>query len=288
MNTPIFDPAQYKEGVRQGWQKTAEGWHTWMPFISNWLGPATELMLDLADVRVGSRVLDLAAGDGDQSLTTSKRVGPTGYVLSTDIASNMVAFAAQTAREAELHQLEARVMDAEHLEVADTSFDAVISRLSIMYFPNLQQSLREMKRVLKLGGRVAAMVLGASARNPFFSVPVSIIRKHTGRAAPPSGQPGPFSLGEPSVLEDSFRHAGFQSVESHTVSAPVRLASAAECLRWRWETSGTLQRMLTSLSDTQRQQVWEEIEVALQNYEGPQGFESPCELIVGVGRKAQW
>ncbi len=286
MAIPTFDPTEYKEGIRQEWQKTAEGWHTWISFISNWLRPSTALMLDLAEVGPGSHVLDLAAGDGDQSLTAAKRVGPTGYVLSTDIASNFVAFTAQAARDAGLHQLEARVMDAERLEVADTSFDAVISRLGLMYFPSLQRSLSEVRRVLKPGGRVAAIVFSTSARSPFFSIPVSIIRKHTGLAGPPPGQPGPFSLGAPGVLEEAFRHANFMHVESHVVSAPVRMASVKECLRWRQETSGTLQQMLRGLSNTECQHAWDEIETELKQYEGSQGFESPCELIVGVGIKA--
>ncbi len=286
MSTSAFDPAQYKEGIRQEWQKTAEGWHTWMPFISSWLRPATELMLDLADVGVGSRVLDLAAGDGDQSFKAAMRVGPTGYVLSTDIAGNFVAFAAQTAREADLLQLEARVMDSERLEVPDASFDAVISRLGIMYFPHLQQALSEVWRVLKPGGHIAAIVFSTPTRNPFFSIPVSIIRKRAGLTPPPPERPGPFRLGEPGVLEEAFHNTGFTGVKSHVLAAPVRMASATECLRWRQETSGTLQQMLRSLSGTEIQQVWEEIETELKQYEGAHGLESPCELIIGGGLKA--
>ncbi len=286
MSTSAFDSDKYKEGQRQEWQKTAEGWHRWIPFISIWLGPATDLMLDLAGVGSGSRVLDLAAGDGDQSLIAARRVGPAGYVLSTDIASSFVAFATQAARDAGLQQMEAQVMDGEHLELADASFDVVISRLGIMYFPNLQVALRESWRVLKPGGRMAAIVFSTPERNPFFSIPVSIIRKHAGLSVPPPGQPGPFSMGAQGTLEDAFHQAGFQNVESHLVSAPVRMSSAAECLRWRKETSGTLQQLLRGLTDPESQKVWEEIEVEFKKYEGPQGFESPCELLIGVGVKA--
>jgi SAM-dependent methyltransferase len=256
-----------------------------MPFISTWLKPATDLMLDLAKIGTGSRVLDLAAGDGDQSFMAAQRVGPTGYVLSTDIAENFVTFAAHTAEEAGLHQMEARVMDSEQLDVVDASLDAVISRLGIMYFPNPQQALGEAWRVLKHGGRIAVIVFSTSVRNPFFSIPDSIIRKHTGLAPPPPERPGPFRFGEPELLKQAVHDAGFARVESQVLAAPVRMASAAECLRWRRETSGTLQQMLRGLSDTESQQAWEEIETELEKYEGTEGFESPCELIVGAGLK---
>src|SRR5262245_9224811 len=95
--------------------------------VRQWAGPVTDLMLDLVEVVPGQRVLDVAAGDGDQSLVAAERVGPTGYVLATDIAPNLVALAAQSAREHEVQHLEARVMDAENLTLGDESFDVVIS-----------------------------------------------------------------------------------------------------------------------------------------------------------------
>ena len=136
MNTSQFDHIKYKESILAEWQKTAEGYHRWIPFISQWLGPATELMLDLAVLESGAHVLDLAAGDGDQTLAAARRVGATGYVLATDIAPNFVAFAAQSAHAAGLEHVEARVMDGENLELEDAAFDAVISRLKHCQLPS--------------------------------------------------------------------------------------------------------------------------------------------------------
>lgn len=282
-----FDAIKYKDAIRAEWQKTAEGWHRWIPFISQWLGPATELMLDLAAIEPEDHVLDLAAGDGDQSLAAARRVGPTGYVLATDIAPNLVAFAAQSARGSGLENVEARVMDGENLELEDASFDAVISRLGLMYFPNLQRSLREIRRVLKPGGRVSVIVFSTPERSPFFSVPVSIIRRHAQLPSPSPGQPGPFSLGAPGVLGAALREGGFKDVETRLFSAPVRMASGAECLRWREESSGTLQEMLAGLDDSKRQDIWEEIGLEFKKFEGTDGFESPCELVVAVGVKEE-
>ncbi len=285
MSTPSFDPVKYKETTREQWQNVAEAWHRWIPLLSQWAGPVTELMLDLARIGSGTRVLDLAAGDGDQSLMAARRVGPTGYVLATDLAPNLIAFAAQSAREAGLSQMEARVMDADHLELEDASFDAVISRFGLMFFPHRQQALAEIHRVLKPGGRKATIVFTTPDKTPFFSIPIAIIRRQAQLPAPPPGQPGPFSLGASGVLEDALRQAGFREVEARVVSAPLRMASVAECVRWEQETFGALQQMLAGLDEAAQQAVWEEIEKELRQFEGPNGFESPCEVIVGVGVK---
>ena len=116
---PRFDAVKHKEAMRKRWQDAAEAWHRWIPVVREWAGPATELMLELTGVGPGGRVLDIAAGDGDQSLLAAARVGPTGLVLATDIAPNLVALAAQTVRESEIKNLEARVMDAENLAELD-------------------------------------------------------------------------------------------------------------------------------------------------------------------------
>ena len=94
-----IDPVIYRETMREQWESAAEGWHLWIAVVGACVGHATELMLDLVHVGTGGRVLDIAAGDGDQSLLAAARVGPAGFVLATDIARNLVALASQTARE---------------------------------------------------------------------------------------------------------------------------------------------------------------------------------------------
>src|SRR5258707_8900878 len=94
-----FDPAAFKETTRQQWQNAAAAWHRWTPTLQAWLGPITEAMLDEAKLQPGDRVLDLAAGAGDPSLSAAERVGPSGHVLATHISSNILEFAAESAHE---------------------------------------------------------------------------------------------------------------------------------------------------------------------------------------------
>ena len=178
-------------------------------------------------------------------------------------------------------------MDGENLELEDVEFDAVISRLGFMFFPNLQQSLSEVRRVLKPGGRVSVIVLSTPDRNPSLSIPVSTIRRHTQLAPPSLGQPSLFSLGASGVLEKALRESGFKDVKTCLDAEPLRMASAADCLRWRRESSGTLQEMLRGLNEQKIREIWKEIEVEFEKFEGPNGFEAPCELLIGVGVKDQ-
>jgi SAM-dependent methyltransferase len=239
----------------------------------------------MAGIGRGSRVLNVAAGAGDETLQIADRVGPSGYVLATDISPNILAFAAANARRAGYANVETRVMDGEEIDVPEANFDAVISRVGLIYFPDQQKALAGMKRALKPGGRVAAMVYSTPENNPFFSIPVSVIRRRADLPPPLPGQPGPFSLGSAGVLEEAFRKAGFSEVRSETVTAPVRLQSVVECVCFERDSFGALHQMLAGLDHAGREAAWAEIEEKLRVFEGPQGFTGPCEMVVGVGTK---
>ena len=285
MATTQFDPVRYKETTREQWQQAANAWHRWGSTIEAWLGESTRVMLDMAGIGPGDRVLDLATGSGEPALTIAERVGPTGYVLATDIAPNILAFATRLAADRELRNVETRVMDGERLELPDESFDVVTSRVGLIYFPDQQGALAETRRVLKPGGRVAAIVYTTPERNPFFSIPVGIIRRRANLPPPSPGQPGPFSLGGEGVLAGAFERAGFREVRTTVVPSPLRLASAAECVRFEQESFGALHQMLSGLAASEREAAWDEIARELAQFEGPDGFAGPCEMIVGVGTK---
>jgi ubiquinone/menaquinone biosynthesis C-methylase UbiE len=280
-----FDPAAYKETTRQQWENAAAAWDRWSDVIDRWLGPATDAMLDMAGIREGSRVLDVAAGAGGQSLAAARRVGPGGSVLATDISPSLLEFAAARARSAGLGNVETAVLDGERLDVAEASFDAGISPVGVIYFPDQQAALSGMRRALRPGGKLAGIVYSTAEANEFFSVPVSIIRRRAQLPPPAPGQPGPFSLGAPGIIEEAYARAGFTGVEVRRMAAPLRLASAAECVRFQQESFGALHQMLAGLSDDGRAEAWAEIERALGRFEGADGFQAPCELIVAAGTR---
>jgi len=271
-----FDPGAYKETTRAQWQDAAQAWHSWDPVFDRWLGAATELMLDRAGVGEGARVIDIAAGSGGQSIAAARR-GAT--VLATDISSNILAEAAEAARAAGV-PLETRVVDGEELDVEPGSFDAAISRLGLMYMPDKHGALTQVRRALRDGGRYAAVVFAEPDRNGFFSVPIGIIRRRAQLPPPAPGLPGPFSS---VTIGDQLEAAGFRDVEVHRLAAPLELSSAAECTRLERESFGALHQMLAGLPLEKQQEAWAEIEAALGEFEAPDGFRGPCELLVGAG-----
>jgi ubiquinone/menaquinone biosynthesis C-methylase UbiE len=265
------------------WNAIAQGWHQWIPRMREWYAPATELMLDLARIGPGSHVLDVAAGDGDQSLAAAARVGPSGYVLATDLAEQLLVIAEQSAKEANLKNFETRVMDGENLALPDASFDAVICRFALMFFPDPDRGLREMNRVLRPGGRVSVVVYGVNG-SPEFSRALSIVRRRKGLTE--GGQPAATSLGVPRVLRQKLETAGFREVEVHSLALPMRLVSAAECVRYLQDSSPTLREMLLPCSPQEQEETWQEVEEALSEFEGPTGFEVYHQVLVAAGSVA--
>ena len=282
----VFDPMAFKETTRTQWDSAAEAWNRWSPLLDRWLGPATDMMLEMTHVQTGSRVLDVAAGAGSQTMAAASRVGPTGYVLATDLSPAILRHTAANARLAGFGHVETLVKDGEALaEIKATPFDAVISRVGLIYFPDQHKALTGMRDQLREGGRVGAITYASAALNGFFAIPVGIIRRRAALPAPLPGQPGPFSLGDPDVLAKRLSDAGFKDVRIERVIAPVRLDSALDCLQFEQESFGALHQMLAGLSEPEKDDAWAEIEEALGQFEHDGRFEGPCEMLVASATK---
>jgi len=280
-----FDAAKYKNAQREQWNKDGAAWRRWNPTLDCWYGEVTRQMLDLARIQPGQRILDIAAGAGEPALSAAERVGPSGYVLATDISEGIVELALQVARERGLKQVDTRAMDGEKLDLPDASFDAVLCRLGLMYMPHPVAALCAWRRALRAGGRVAVVVYSTPDRNSWGAMPASIIRRRAQLPPPVPGQPGPFSLGGPGVLEGVFSQAGFASPEVRAVPVPHRMTSAAEYVRLAREAFGAFNAMMAHLSPHERESVWNEVEGAMRSFESPGGFEVPGECLVGAATK---
>jgi ubiquinone/menaquinone biosynthesis C-methylase UbiE len=247
---------------------------------------ATELMLDLANIQPGNRVLDVAAGTGDQTLAAARRVGPTGYVLATDISPSMLELAAAGARQAGLANVETRMLDARQLDLPPDSFNAAISRQGLMMIPNRAAALTGIRSALRPGGRLAAVVHAAPEKNPYHGLPQTIAAQHCHVETPTTDDPGMFALGSADVLAGTFQEAGFREVTVRSVPH-VRRFPTLDALVAELRKGGiaVLRPLLARLSEEEQEATWTEITAAMGQFVTRDGVAVPGEVLVGVGTK---
>lgn len=287
MNAAVpFDPETFKAATRSQWNQSAQGWNDQSTRIRDWLRDSTAAMLTMAEVRPGARVLDVAAGAGDQTLDIAARVGANGSVLATDLSPSILEFAKHNAQQAGHNNVETITADGENLMVPESSFDAAISRLGLMFFPDPGKGLQEMFKALKPGGRACTLVFSSPDKNPCITALMSTALKHAGLPPRDPYQPGGLlSLGKPGLVDDLFRQAGFLEVATTKVMAPFRLPSAVDYLEFIRTSAGPILQILSRLDDAAREAAWTEIETKLNVFNTPSGWEGPNELLLTVGRR---
>lgn len=276
----------FKFATRRQWDQAASGWNAHTAQIREWLQPATEAMLEMAGVRRGARVLDVAAGAGDQTLDIAQRVGPDGYVLATDLSASILEFAKGNARRAGYGNVGTLVADGESLQIDEGSFDATVCRLGLMLFPDPRQGLREMYRALKPGGGVCTIVFSRPETNPCVTTLLSTALKHAGLPPrDPYQSGGLLSLGKPGLIDEMFRGAGFKDVATTRMDAPFRLPSAQDYLRFIRTSASPLQQILSKLGAEAADAAWEDMEERLKIFETTEGWTGPNELLLTAARR---
>lgn len=229
--------------------------------------PLSERMLDLAELRPGMRVLDLATGRGEPAVRAAKRVAPGGMVLGTDIAPPMLAMARERADREAVTNLELRATSAETLDgVPPGHFDVVLSRWGLMYLDAPIAALAAARRSLVRGGTLVAALWAEPDAVSYFTLP----RRALARVVPlPPDSPDPpvspdapgvFRFADPAVIARDFGHGGFAITHIETVDVDVMEAATGEELV-AWARAFGLDRLLRGLPlETQR--VWERAFVA--------------------------
>ena len=283
---PLFDPEKFKAATREQWNQSAKGWNDKSAQIRDWLRDSTSAMIEMANIKTGSRVLDVAAGAGDQTLDIAKRVGPSGSVLATDLSPAILEYAKDNAQRAGYSNVETKAVDGENLGVEEASFDAAVCRLGLMFYPDPAKGLREIFRALKPGGRACTMVFSSPDKNPCVAILVSTAFKHAGLPPRDPYQPGGLlSLGKPGLIDELFQKAGFSEVATTKVLAPFRLASAKDYLDFIRTSAGPILQILSKLDEAGKQAAWAEIEDKLSAFNTASGWEGPNELLLTAGRR---
>ena len=147
-----------------------------------------------------------------------------------------------------------------------------------MLFSDPPKALREIHRVLKRGGKFAALVFSTEEKNPYQGIPFFIVRRLGGKTPPH------FSLGDPQRLRDAFRDGGFPDIAVHAVSFQRHFSSVAEAIQ-TLRGAIFIREAMAKLDDGQRERAWTEIERELGKLHGPDGLDLPGEMLIGIGTK---
>lgn len=280
------DPQAFKAAVRAQWDRSATGWNQHTAAIRTWLRQPTDAMLDMAGIGPGAAVLDVAAGAGDQTLDIALRVGPTGRVLATDLSPVILALALQNAQRSGLRHVQTLVADGEDLQMEPASFDAVVCRLGLMFFPDPLQGLRGMHRALRAGGGICTLVFSRPERNPCIGILMSTALQHAGLPARDPFTPGGLlSLGKPGLADALFQAAGFQDIASTAIDAPFHLPTARHYLDFVRASASPIQQILGPLSPAAADAAWAEMEERLDAFTTANGWVGPNELLLTAARR---
>lgn len=220
--------AQFKQAVRDQWTTAAEAWQARHEKFAGANVAITAAIVEAADLKQGQHTLDLACGTGDPALTVAERVGPSGSVVCTDLVPQMLAAAETNAGKAGLKNMSFELADMEQLQFEDNRFDRVTCRFGIMFPPDPLKALREIRRVLKPGGRAAFVVWTPAAENPNFSLVNSVLQQHGLLQPPPPGTPTPFTFAEAGSLSAKMKEAGFSEVHEERRELPFAWPGAPE------------------------------------------------------------
>jgi SAM-dependent methyltransferase len=277
---------QANEVLRE-WRANASYWQKHLGTIRTIFQPVTQALIDDVGIVEGQSVLDVAGGAGEPSFTIAQRVGANGSVVCTDVVAEMIAGAQTEAQRRGLTNIRFRQSAADSLPFEDDSFDVVVCRFGIMFFPDPLAALREMLRVTKPAGMIGLAVWGKTELNPFYYLANDVLARHLGPAAPANPDaPAAYRFGEPDSLARVLRQAGANKVTERPLefhlTAPI---SPAQFWEMRSETSGTLREKLATMTPPQRNLIAQEVQESVREFFPNNQMSLPAHVIVVTGSK---
>ncbi|HMH34758.1 MAG TPA: methyltransferase domain-containing protein [Puia sp.] len=271
-----MEAALQRRVQRYGWDKAAEHyeglWH-------RQLRPAQDLLLQMADLKRGERVLDIACGTGLVSFRAGDKVEEYGHVLGTDISDKMIAIATSLAMEKKISNIRFARMDAEFLDLPDNSFDVALCALGLMYLPDPLKALQEMYRLLRPSGRAVAAVWGQKDHCGWASL-FGIVDKRVSSEVCPLF----FQLGNPGISKASFHAAGFVHINTRIIGCVLHYDSPEEACGAAF-TAGPVALAYHKFSDQVKEEVNAEYLASVAQYQTTDGFDIPGEFVVTAGSK---
>jgi SAM-dependent methyltransferase len=267
------------------WAVVAGSWAEHADYIDARGAAVTETLLELSNPQPGERVLELACGPGGVGLAAAERVAPGGEVVLSDVAAEMTSIASARAAALGLSNVSTCELDLERIAQPGGSYDVVLCREGLMFAPDPALATREIRRVLRPGGRVAVAVWGPRKRNPWLSVVFDAISAQIGRPVPPPGIPGPFSIEDSDRLARLLSDAELADVAVSEISVPLHAGSFEEWWARTSALAGPLARVLESLPEEATQAIRAHLREATRPYETATGIEFPGVTLLATGRR---
>ena len=264
----------------QTWTSVAPAWEAHRDRLFGQVRPVSDWLIDQIDPQPGTTVLELTAGPGETGFLVAERLGPEGRLISSDFVPEMVEAARRGAAARGLDNVEFRVLDAQQIEMEDSSVDAVVSRFGLMLVPEQEKAVREIRRVLRDGGRGAYATWGPPERNPWVVQLVVALLQH-GLAPPgdPSAPGSIFSLSTVDANEALASSAGFEAVKIEEISGTMRFESHDDYWTFNTSVAGPLAQLVKSLDGEQLAAVRATLDESLAPFDKDGALEIPWTAI---------
>jgi ubiquinone/menaquinone biosynthesis C-methylase UbiE len=266
------------------WRSSAPFWEKHRDIIRAMFAPITQALIKDAGIAGEDSVLDVAMGPGEPALTVAALAGPKGKVFGVDPIQGMVAAARSEAERLGLKNAKFDVAFADDLPFAADTFDAVISRFGVMFFPSPADGVREMLRVLKPGRKLALAVWHFAERNPFHYALSRVIDRYVDSPPLTPDALDAFRFAPPGKLKDVLAEAGALNPSERLLQFRIEaLISVDDFWTLRQEMSDKLREKMVMLSEKQASEVKSEMLEALSEYSIDHGMSFPGEVLIVSG-----
>lgn len=272
------------EEVINQWKGSAPFWEKHREIIRQMYAPVTQALLDEMQIGSGHAVLDVATGTGEPALSVAALNEAEGKVFGVDPIPEMVAAARRAAEQLGLRNAHFDVAFADNLPFPDDTFDAVISRFGVMFFPSPAAAVREMLRVLKPGQKLAMAVWNYADRNPMHYTLSRVIERYVVPPPPAPDAPELFRFASPGKLRDILLAAGAMAPSERLLQFTIKASMSVEDF-WTLRCEMSLREKIAMLSMEQLAEVKRQAVEALHEYSTERGMSFPAEVLIVSGTK---